>query len=768
MDNLQFKISAALKNLIGKELITDEYVAIFELVKNSFDAYATKVEIIFENLYDEKLESRLIIKDNGKGMNAEDLKEKWLFVAYSAKVDGTEDLDEGNEIDYRDKINFNRVFAGAKGIGRFSCDRLGRKLNLITVKDEPKAKIENLIVDWKNFEEDPKELFINIDVSHQELKSVNYENFSKGTILEILGLRDNWNDEGLLKLKHSLEKLINPNQENDSRNFEVELIVPEEAETDKKTDNERDKVNGLIKNFLFETLELKTTQIRTEIVEEGEYIVTELIDRNKKIYKIKERNPYSLKSNIVVHLFNLNQSAKINFRKTMGVSPVEYGSVFLYKNGFRIYPFGESGEDRLGIDSRKSQGYARYLGTREILGRIEINDSQNIDNLKETTSRDGGLIRNAAYDNLIDFFFDKGLKRLEKYVVDLIKWGEPLSSLDGKDIQPNDIKVEILSLISNIGKDENIIELDFDKNFLNVFKEREEENLPKNLKSLQVLAEKVNNPELKSKATKALNLFKAHQQAFQEVKREARVLEILKTDREEQLKQKKEQLKFFQSLLSRDYDQAINFIHAIGTHAHSIDNRLETFTKKIKGQKSVSSEEILLFVQKISLAIEKILSYTGLATKADYKVETDLVQDDLIEFIVQYLADYEDILIEKGIQLHIINNASKPFIKSFQPINFKIVFDNLISNARKVKPKNISVVFEEDSTDLIIRFQDDGPGLSKEVKDPQSIFEMGFTKTNGSGLGLYNVKETLKEEKGSIKYSETKEKGFQLLIRVKK
>jgi len=83
LPELNFRISAALKNIIGKELITDDFIAVFELVKNSFDAHASDVEIVFEGF--KTASPKIVIKDNGKGMNYDDLINKWLFVAYSAK-----------------------------------------------------------------------------------------------------------------------------------------------------------------------------------------------------------------------------------------------------------------------------------------------------------------------------------------------------------------------------------------------------------------------------------------------------------------------------------------------------------------------------------------------------------------------------------------------------------------------------------------------------------------------------------------------------------
>ena len=224
-----FKISSGLKNLIGSELITDNFVAVFELVKNSFDANSKEVRIIFEDIYTEN--AKIIIQDNGKGMDYNDLTNKWLFVAYSAKRDNTED-----QFDYRTKIKTERLYAGAKGVGRFSCDRLGGTLKLITIKNEPNAIIENLNVDWKKFEEDQKKEFITIPVEHNVLDSNPYK-IKHGTVLEISNLnKGEWNRASFKKLKDKLSKLVRPdlNKSIKENNFKIILSIPDEVENDNK------------------------------------------------------------------------------------------------------------------------------------------------------------------------------------------------------------------------------------------------------------------------------------------------------------------------------------------------------------------------------------------------------------------------------------------------------------------------------------------------------------------------------------------------------
>ena len=117
---LNFRISSGLKNIIGRDLISDKYIAIFELVKNSYDALAQNVLISFETV--SGAITGITVSYDGIGMNYSDVINKWLFVAYSEKK-----KQNRKDTDYRNE--FKRNVAGAKGVGRFSCDRGKTKID---------------------------------------------------------------------------------------------------------------------------------------------------------------------------------------------------------------------------------------------------------------------------------------------------------------------------------------------------------------------------------------------------------------------------------------------------------------------------------------------------------------------------------------------------------------------------------------------------------------------------------------------------------------
>lgn len=231
-----FRISSGLKDIIGKELITNDRIAIFELIKNSYDANAKKVTAVFQNIKEpgKTNSSKILIIDNGDGMSETDLKGKWLFVGYSDKKYFEQELKK----DYRHKIKNKRFFAGAKGVGRFSCDRLGSKLKIYT-KKEGESKIHHLEVDWTKFEEDQKKEFQTITVKYSTLNKIDIEDcsfkdFKKGTILEISSLNDKWDKDKLLELKKYLQRLINPSQEDGEQEFKINLEAKEYQKEDEK------------------------------------------------------------------------------------------------------------------------------------------------------------------------------------------------------------------------------------------------------------------------------------------------------------------------------------------------------------------------------------------------------------------------------------------------------------------------------------------------------------------------------------------------------
>ncbi len=773
MSNLEnFKISAALKDIIGKELITDEFVAVFELVKNSFDANASNVEVIFEKNYDPD-NARITIKDNGKGMNYKDLKEKWLFVAYSAKRLGKENDD------YRDKIKTQRVFAGAKGVGRFSCDRLGKYLNLITTKDERDPKIENLVVNWEDFENADDEEFVNIKVTHNTLKENKY-NFNKGTILEISGLRDKWDRERILKLKKSLAKLINPNQGNDSDNFEIEIIAKDEDTLDKEKGkkgqkkNDLEIVNGIVKNSIFETLEIKTSNILVQISPKGDYIETSLQDRGDLIYYLKEKNPYNDLQNISVYLFQLNRAAKANFTRLMGMEPVKYGSVFMYKNSFRIYPFGEEGEDILLIDRRKAQGYNRFLGNRDLIGRIEINGEQ--PELKETTTRDGGLIKTDTYYQLVDFFYDYVLKRLEHYVVSIIQWGDERINRETGEVRPElwakDVKIQILELISGFINSKDIIDIQYDKDFLKIISEKQNQSVEKIVKNISKVAAKSGNPEMLKEAKKIGKAVKEIKADADKDKIKAQLEEKTRKETEKKLDFVISQKNFLQTEISDDTKNLESILHHIGLTTNFIKKDIENLVKALN--KNASKNELQNIVMRLSKQNEKITSFSKYFKKVNFSKETILpneISQDIVSFINEYIENVyklrEDLRINRELlKVNIITPQNLVFNIKFNPIDMIIVLDNLINNSSKHGASMVELTWNKSSQLIELSFKDDGKGISDNILE--NIFDFGFTTSRrGSGIGLYHVKEIIESLKGKIKVNNKISKGVEFILSFK-
>jgi len=762
-----FKVSSGLKDLIGGQLITDKFAAVFELVKNSFDASATEVKIIFENIYEAN--SKIIIIDDGKGMDYSDIKEKWLFVAYSAKKDGTEDL----EPDYRKNLKADKKYAGNKGVGRFSCDRLGRVLNLYSIKKSDTSRIEHIKVDWREFEKNQKIEFGQIPLERDTPKNIPYQ-IKYGTILEISEIvKEDWDRKALLDLKDKLSKLIRPSisdKVNEKRKFRIFLKANEELNRDDEALAKyrkegsgkiyKETVNGEIKNFIFEELDIRTTKIITEIIDDGKQIRTRLVDRNTEIYSITEINNYNYLFKISISLYFLNQASKLIFSRKIGEQPINYGNVLVYKNGFRIYPFGEPRDDSMGIDARGTQGYARHLQTRNLIGQIEV--FQEKDQLIESTSRDGGFIKNKAFNQLKDFFFEKSLKRLEKYVVEVAEWGVDDESL--KELSEDKIKQNLVRFISNISAEDTITALTYNDRIIRLVDSQEEKSAKKIIKNFKRIAAESNNPKLLSAAKKLEKKF----EDYKDLNKENVVLSSLKEKIEKELEKKKEQLSIATSIASQDLDNVTNLHHQVRVITDVIKTEILLFSRKIDRGEKISNQDLKNFLDKISFENSKIESISKFGTRAIFENFFDVSKTDLVGFIRNYVEKISNYFSSAKTKISFYSPLKEAFEVKFRPLDISIIIDNMISNSKKADATLLNIeLIPVSNKEIQLSFKDNGKGLNKDIKEPNTIFEKGFSTTRSTGLGLYHVKNIIKENNWDIAVNTGVAKGieFDLLIR---
>lgn len=216
IEKLHFTTNAKLGQLIGRELITNNIAAVFELIKNSYDAFATEVTIELkdfdiqeEDVKDIKKASKsdkrisndqsaIIISDNGKGMTKKEIKDRWMVIGTTSKENII------REETVRRSKRIARIINGEKGIGRFGCDRLGAVLNMISVGGDGEER-NLLTVNWDEFEEHDITLQeIEIEVQTEQLS----EKEETGLMLEISHLRDVWTKKDLHTLYDQLQKLI--------------------------------------------------------------------------------------------------------------------------------------------------------------------------------------------------------------------------------------------------------------------------------------------------------------------------------------------------------------------------------------------------------------------------------------------------------------------------------------------------------------------------------------------------------------------------------
>ena len=679
-EKLHFKVSSGLKDIIGKDLITNELVAIFELVKNGYDADATEINLII-NSY----ENYIIIQDNGKGMNRDDIENKWLFVAHSEKKDS------------------DKVYAGSKGIGRFSCDRLGTKLKLISHKDDEVSKLE---IDWGEFEKDSLTKFEELDVTYTSLDVIEDSFIQKsGTILNISNLRDTWDLNRVNKVIAALQRLVNPFVDDGKININVKYISSSSGIAE---------LDEYISNNVASVLDKKTIYIECEI-KEKEISIT-LYDKEKIIYSFKIENNTILKD-IYFKIYYMSFAAKYNFTKIMKTEPKNYGSIFLYKNNFRIFPYGEVDFDAFGLNLRKAQGYNRYLGHRELLGWINITDSEN--HFNEVTSRDRGFVTNSYTIELEKVYLELVHRPLESYV-QLINFGN--SDID--EIETDDTEA-IQKLIRRFKK------YKFTVNPI-VYE------LPKIAQPLEKKFELLDDVNTSSSEKKEIQ--KSLKQAAVELRKENQEVkkENQRIDRENS--RLKNEIEIKEKLISNEKPARQDMLfHELGKAGKELTATLQ---KMIRLMTPEEYEKFSNSIYKIRRTSDKLSSIKKQILRLNFESFSNLENIEL----KSYLKSYVDNLIDDTVNLKISLGVGELY-QNINVYDFGTLLDNLIINAQERNAKEIHLFFNEDNK--IMHFTSDTGPI--DIEPIENIFNIGVTsKRRGTGLGMYICQQICKDFKWRI------------------
>lgn len=780
---LNFRANTRLKDLIGRGLILNDNVAIIELVKNSSDANSPIVEIVFSRANKTSEVSELIIQDFGEGMSLSDFETQWLNIAFSGK---------------RDKTNQGRAFAGEKGVGRFSCDRLGRKLRLISKSDGEEAF--EAIIHWKDFEVDDIDREISdIPIKVRTISTPEYQEVTghdkAGTFLEIQDLRTEWDETKLDLLKKELERfIIDPDKK-----FKVFL-----KSLDILNKNGDLKFDGNIENRLFEKLDEKTTSVHSWIIPGGKKVRTEIRHDGNVLLGFEKTNPYPELADldVKVQIHYLNTGAKISFKHITGYSSAEYGSIMMFLNGFRVLPYGDPDNDWLALNRRKTQGTSRYLGGREVFGRVEINEDKR--KIIPVTSREG-VENNEAFRELATYdlgdakrgFIHAALLALETYVVRGLDWDR---------VEPKDSKYSytetlnaMLTAVNQIGNRDKLDNIEVNETLIrNLAREKiadydqfvaklkdkvadkqvyelapsEKKSVKKFVDRLdaRVQASQATVQEHKQKATVAKERADSATAELNVAVQQVTHEKVERKKVEASLTAVKHENMFLKLDASKDDDHVKNLHHQTLLYSSTAATDVKNLKNLLLKETKIDLGRALEYIVSIEESIDKISRFAEFATGGKYKVALTSVDGNFTSFVSDYLEDLKD-SPSRPRRMKVINELENAhsYNAKFSPLDVMILVDNFISNAKRHGANKIAFLPPMSENGLFC-VTDSGIGLDPSISDTNMIFEKGFTTRNeGSGRGLFHVMTTLQPMKLSISALPEPIKGWTgLALEIKK
>ncbi|MFT8362717.1 MAG: sensor histidine kinase [Sporolactobacillus sp.] len=716
-----FRFSPRFGQLIGRNLISNSIVAVSELVKNSYDADADNISIEFENLNDEK-NSKLIVLDDGDGMSLNDIVNKWLVVGTDNKIVSK----------YSKK---KRRKLGEKGIGRFSVERLAHRIKIITRQEEQSYALQ-LSIDWEDYE---KMLGEFSDKKYNILKE-EYPSIRKGTCLILEGLRDNWNKESLSELRKELN-LIRPININEmsykkysfpGENVKILLTAKELGVDHKMLDlgfigYYQAHLFGEIKNDGNSTIRV---EIKPSLSLSNES-VDELFKYEADSSEIDiSCGPVTFEVFVFFKDRRLYRSLDIT-KSNFDALLESYSGVKIYRDGFRILPFGDPGNDWLELNAKRTHSPEHRIGTVNAIGIVYI-----------TRDKNPGLQDVLSRENMYDTAEFKSLKSFVN------KAFEQYTDIQLKARKKKDKEKQEKGKIALVDAQKSV------------------KNFTKQIGSLQKKVSYFN--ETTNPAEKEATIVSISTQLNKLLDTATTSLSTVKTAYSYYRLQdnfKTREMQIYRNIATLGISAAMFGHESLNktTHAKVIcQTIIKRYDKGLLELNNNFHEMLTNLFSDINLIDEKADFFRSYLRKEKHDRARSLnLTTLLIKILNQHQKAFSSINVAPI--LHCSLDEREVTTWGYEG-DFNTIFTNLVTNAYKAlkteeKNKHLIFIVKRESENIIICSENNGKPIKEENRS--KIFEPLYSAySDGTGLGLTIVQDTLISYKGKIKlcdqYPETK------------
>ncbi len=687
---------------LGAELVTNDLVAIVELVKNAYDAFATRVDIRFAK--DEETSERVLeISDNGCGMDYDTIVDSWTMVGTPFKA-------LRKSVSRGDK---KRRVTGEKGLGRLSAARLGKRLSMYTKQSGgPCYRVQ---VNWGSLEN--AEDLSQCDILLREVSSDAIQG-DQGTTLRIENLNGDWDFDdqgGLPDLKTELARFVPPFK--DQSDFSIYLALPGENQDPAKIKPEKilyhpkyivkGEVDGYgLFNYEYEFREKTSGRKENESID--------LLEERSTAREKNELTPSGRSATqcgpfeVEIRAWDMDKESLLELsdrfdlprkvtkiRNLISNSP--FAGISLYRDGVLVLPKQIEVEknqklsksDWLGINLRRISRVGKRVDVRQMIGYINIGADSN-PRLKDTADRER-LVDNAASRQLQKLVF-KILTRLEE--------------LRDKDrTEPSHKEPPLKGLFDNLKKPD--------------------------------LASKLKNIERENGGWKEIH--RAAREHASEL--EKSVDEI-------------QQRFFYYSRLASVGSLAMLLQHEVGNNVPiiaSLNSYLRKNMAQLTGLKYLEGR-----LERSETSVRSLKRLADLFSPLANRTFGTRRRNSAVEDVIGNAVQWHGKELKKS-KIDFALDSDKETLAAVDPGELTAIIENLMTNAlywleRSPKDRReilVEVTSDEKSDRIEILFHDSGPGVDQG--DEERIFWPGVTKKDGGiGMGLTVASELVAQNEGKM------------------